>query len=104
MGRPSCRVGQALPSILFIFAPQAGQVPLAIRRPFVSVASPSKSRFPCISRSTLCRSRTLVVPFHQGLGRQPALTVLAEEAGMGGGGTVTTACRTGIARLPQQQC
>ena len=39
------RYGQALPRILFIFVPQAGQVPLAIRRPFVSVASPSKSRF-----------------------------------------------------------
>src|SRR6476646_5263158 len=34
--RPCC---QALPRILFIFVPQAGQVPLAIRRPFVSVAS-----------------------------------------------------------------
>ena len=38
-------VGQALPGILFILVPQTGQVPLAIRRPFVSVASPSKSRF-----------------------------------------------------------
>ena len=38
-------LGQALPRILFIFVPQAGQVPLAIRRPFVSVVSPSKSRF-----------------------------------------------------------
>jgi hypothetical protein len=38
-------VGQAFPSILFIFVPQTGQAPLAIRRPFVSMASPSKSRF-----------------------------------------------------------
>ena len=46
-GRHTMGLGrsQALPRIRFILVPHTGQVPLAIRRPLVSVTSPSKSRF-----------------------------------------------------------
>jgi len=40
-----CQGCQALLRIRFILVPQTGQVPLAMRRPLVSVTSPSKSRF-----------------------------------------------------------